>query len=57
MGNTQLTLIRDGNRMDSYCTGQYLNDVSDYGIGEFVKPRTNFAIDSVVEQQRAKQVC
>jgi regulator of sigma E protease len=54
LGNTQLTLIRDGNQMDVTVPGNILNDVSDYGIGEFVAPRTHFAIDSVVKGSNAQ---
>lgn len=48
MGNTQLTVSRNGRDTMVKVPANILNDVSDYGIGEFVKLRTKFAIDSVV---------
>ena len=54
LGNTQLTLIRDGKEMSIVVPGNILNDVSDYGIGEFVEPRTKFSVDSVVKGSNAQ---
>ena len=54
LGNTQLTLIRNGKQMDVTVPGNILNDVSDYGIGEFVTPRTKFSVDSVLKGSNAQ---
>jgi regulator of sigma E protease len=53
LGNTQLTLVRDNKEMEITVPGNILNDVSDYGIGEFVTPRTKFKIDSVIKGSSA----
>jgi regulator of sigma E protease len=53
MGNTQLTVNRDGHDTTVKVPANILNDVSDFGIGEFVKLRTKFAIDSVVANSYA----
>jgi regulator of sigma E protease len=54
LGNTQLTLIREGKKMNVTVPGTILNDVSDYGIGEFVTPRTKFSVDSVLKGSNAQ---
>jgi regulator of sigma E protease len=48
MGNTELTVNRDGRDTFVKVPANILNDISDYSILEFVQPRTKFAIDSVV---------
>lgn len=53
LGNTMLTVNRGGNIMHITVPGNILNDVADYGIGEFITPRTKFAIDSVVANSNA----
>ncbi|OKS85805.1 hypothetical protein RG47T_1251 [Mucilaginibacter polytrichastri] len=53
MGNTELTVNRNGHDTIVKVPANILNDVSDYGIGEFVKLRTKFAIDSVVPNSYA----
>lgn len=53
MGNTELTVNRNGQDTIVKVPANILNDVSDYGIGEFVKLRTKFAIDSVVANSYA----
>jgi regulator of sigma E protease len=47
LGNTQLTVLRDGKEMAVTVPGDILNDVSDFGIEEFVAPRMKFFIDTV----------
>lgn len=54
LGNTQLTVIRNGQQMNVTVPGNILNDVSDYGIGEFVIPRTKFSVDSVLKGSNAQ---
>ncbi len=54
LGNTQLTVVRGGEEKIITVPGNILNDISDYGIGEFVTPRTKFAIDSVVKGSNAQ---
>lgn len=53
LGNTQLTINRDGKEQQITVPGNILNDVSDYGIQEFVTPRSKFAVDSVVANSYA----
>ncbi|NCD70089.1 RIP metalloprotease RseP [Mucilaginibacter agri] len=53
MGNTQLTVNRNDQILQITVPGNILNDVADYGIAEFVRPRTKFAIDSVVASSYA----
>jgi len=47
LGNTQLTVVRNGKEIEVTVPGNILNDVSDYGISEFVTPRSKFVVDSV----------
>lgn len=54
LGNTQLTVTRNGQEMKVTVPGNILNDVSDYGIGEFVTPRVKFAVDSVLKGSNAQ---
>lgn len=53
MGNTQLTVIRDGETMHIAVPGNILNDLTDYGISEFISPRIRFKVDSVVPNSNA----
>lgn len=53
MGNTQLTIVRDGETKQIQVPANILNDLSDYGIAEFIAPRTKFKIDSVVVNSNA----
>ncbi len=53
MGNTQLTIVRDGETRQIQVPANILNDLSDYGIAEFIAPRTKFKIDSVVANSNA----
>lgn len=54
LGNTHLTVVRNGQEMPITVPGNILNDISDYGIGEFVSPRTKFMIDSVLKGSNAQ---
>jgi regulator of sigma E protease len=53
MGNTELTVSRNGQDTIVKVPANILNAISDYGIGEFVRPRMKFAIDSVVANSYA----
>jgi len=53
MGNTVLTIVRDGETMQIQVPANILNDLSDYGIAEFIAPRTKFKVDSVVANSNA----
>jgi regulator of sigma E protease len=54
LGNTRLTVVRNGQELPIIVPGNILNDISDYGIGAFVTPRTKFMIDSVVKGSNAQ---
>lgn len=54
LGNTQLTVVRNGQQMKVTVPGSILNDVSDYGISEFVTPRVKFVVDSVLKGSNAQ---
>ena len=47
LGNGVLSVIRNNKDFSINVPGTILNDLSDYGIAEFVKPRVKFAIDLV----------
>lgn len=53
LGNTVLDVNRDGKDVKVTVPGNILNDVADYGIGEFVTLRSKFAVDSVVANSYA----
>jgi regulator of sigma E protease len=55
LGNTQLTIVRDNKEQQITVPGNILNDVSDYGISEFVTPRMKFFIDTVKSGSYAAQ--
>ncbi len=55
LGNSQLTIIRNGREMNITVPGNILNDVSDYGISEFVSVRSKFCVDSVVKGSNAQK--
>jgi regulator of sigma E protease len=48
MGNTKLTVLRDGKTIEIAIPPTILNDLSDQGIDEFINLRTKFNIDSIV---------
>ncbi|MEO6849383.1 MAG: RIP metalloprotease RseP [Mucilaginibacter sp.] len=47
LGNSVLTVERDGKELSITVPATILNDLSDFGIAEFVQPRLKFALDSV----------
>jgi regulator of sigma E protease len=53
LGNSQLTIVRDGQEKSITVPGNILNDISDFGIAEFVSPRSKFKVDSVVAGSNA----
>jgi len=53
MGNSRLTVLRDGQAMQITVPADILNDISDYGIAEFITPRTSFKVDSVMKGSAA----
>ncbi|OCX52568.1 RIP metalloprotease RseP [Mucilaginibacter sp. PPCGB 2223] len=55
MGNSVLTVVRDGETKQILVPADILNNVSDDGIGEFVLPRTKFKVDSVIPNSNAKK--
>jgi regulator of sigma E protease len=56
LGNSVLTVDRNNQNINIAVPGNILNDLSDYGIAEFVKPRVKFAIDSVTPNSNAQKV-
>jgi len=55
LGNSVLTVVRDGQTLSVPVPGTILNDLSDYGIAEFVKPRVKFALDSISPNSGAQK--
>lgn len=55
LGNSVLTVERDNKEVPITVPGTILNDLSDYGIAEFVKPRVKFAIDMVSPNSGAQK--
>ena len=55
MGNSMLSVDRDGKDIQIPVPANILNEVADYGIGEFIQPlpRSKFVIDSVVPKSYA----
>ena len=53
LGNSVITVVRDGQEKDIAVPADILNTVADYGIQEFVTPRIKFAVDSVVAGSNA----
>jgi len=47
LGNSVLTVERDNKEVLITVPGTILNDLSDYGIAEFVKPRVKFSLDVI----------
>ena len=47
MGNTKLTILRDGNTEQIAVPANILNEISDYGLKEFVSIRLKSIIDTV----------
>jgi regulator of sigma E protease len=55
LGNSVLTVNRDNKELSINVPGSILNELSDYGIAEFVKPRVKFAIGSVNPNSNAQK--
>jgi regulator of sigma E protease len=55
LGNSVLTVERVGKEVSITVPGTILNDLSDYGIAEFVKPRVKFAIDVISPNSGAQK--
>jgi regulator of sigma E protease len=55
LGNSVLTVERGGKEVLITVPGTILNDLSDYGIAEFVKPRVKFAIDGISPNSGAQK--
>ena len=55
LGNSVLTVERDNKEVPITVPGTILNDLSDYGIAEFIKPRVKFAIDIVSPNSGAQK--
>lgn len=48
LGNSVITVVRDGKEKDIHVPVGILNTIADYGMQEFVSPRTKFTVDSVL---------
>ncbi len=55
LGNSKITIDRNGTSEDIMVPPNILDKVSDYGIGEFVRPRVKFAIDSIEPGKNAEK--
>jgi len=55
LGNTVLTVDRNGQEATVKVPPTILNDISDYGIEEFVTPRSKFFVDTVKQGSFAAQ--
>ncbi|MBS1523188.1 MAG: RIP metalloprotease RseP [Bacteroidetes bacterium] len=55
LGNSVLTVERGDKEVSITVPGTILNDLSDYGIAEFVKPRVKFAIDAISPNSGAQK--
>lgn len=55
LGNSTITVIREGKEKEISVPADILNTVADHGIQEFVAPRVKFAIDSVVAGSNANK--
>jgi regulator of sigma E protease len=55
LGNGVLTVQRDNKELTVTVPSTILNDLSDYGIAEFVKPRVKFVVDSVTPNSNAQK--
>jgi len=55
LGNGVLSVVRDNKDLSITVPGTILNDLSDYGISEFVKPRVKFAIDVISPNSGAQK--
>ena len=55
MGNTKLTVDRDGKTKYIQVPANILNELSDYGLSEFINLRTHFRVDSVLAGSNAQK--
>jgi regulator of sigma E protease len=55
LGNSVLTVQRDDKELSIAVPGTILNDLADYTISEFVKPRVKFAIDVISPNSGAQK--
>ena len=55
LGNGVLSVVRDNKDLSIAVPGTILNDLSDYGIAEFVKPRVKFAIEVISPNSGAQK--
>jgi regulator of sigma E protease len=55
LGNSKLTVIRNGETMTIPVPGNIIESVSDHGIGEFVTPRFTSTVDSLVKGMNAEK--
>jgi regulator of sigma E protease len=56
MGNSTLTVIRDGEQKDILIPANILNKISDFGIDEFIAPRFKYDIVKVVKGTEAERI-
>jgi len=56
LSNGVLGVVRDNKDLNITVPSSILNELSDYGISEFVRPRVKFAIDSIVPNTGAQKV-
>ncbi len=55
MGNSTLTILRDGNERQIKIPANVLNNISDYGIEEFVSPRLKSKVETVTPGKAAEK--
>lgn len=55
LGNSVITVVRDGKEVDVAVPANVLNTIADHGIQEFVAPRYKYVVDSVVNGMPAAQ--
>src|SRR5690606_26281136 len=55
LGNSVITVVRDGKELDITVPADILNAFSDHGPKEFISPRTTYVIDSIVAGMPAEQ--
>ena len=54
LNTTVFTVDRNGQDMQVAVPGNILDKISDYGMGEFIIPRTKFSVDSVLKGSKAQ---
>ncbi len=53
LGNSVITVVRDGKEVDVAVPADILNTIADHGVQEFVAPRYRYQVDSVVSGMSA----